>query len=196
MLVIKARDFARIYGRSTLSEIVRSFGKRINCRVSARQNVPQNKGLTVTCRVILVHIVKRLSQNIGRTRSERTESNFEDVFVHVYIVCLTAMVSFVETGRNKHRDHRPYRWPESCTRSRPSIQFHPCCVYHPAQPESSSSKEKGNKEQEKGYNARKRGSESRRSDCLPGVGKTKKKKNASRTPVAMQRNRKGVVVRA
>ena len=121
MLVIKARDFARIYGRSTLSEIVRSFGKRINCRVSARQNVPQNKGLTVTCRVILVHIVKRLSQNIGRTRSERTESNFEDVFVHVYIVCLTAMVSFVETGRNKHRDHRPYRWPESCTRSRPSI---------------------------------------------------------------------------
>jgi hypothetical protein len=77
--------------------------------------------------------------------------------------------------------------------------FHPlCCVYHPAQPESYRQKRKGkrNKEQEKGYNARKRGSESRRSDCLPGIGKAKSKENASRTPVAMQKKRKGVVVRA
>jgi hypothetical protein len=70
-------------------------------------------------------------------------------------------------------------------------------VYHPAQPESFRQKKvEGNKEQEKGYNARKRGSGSRRSDCLPVIGKTKNKKNASRTPVAMQRKEKGVVVRA
>jgi hypothetical protein len=31
---------------------------------------------------------------------------------------------------------------------------------------------------------------------LPGIGKAKSKENASRTPVAMQKKRKGVVVRA
>lgn len=63
-------------------------------------------------------------------------------FVHVYIVYLAEVVSLVEETNTEIV--RPFRWPESCTRSRPSIPVH--CIYHPAQPESFV-KKKGKKEQ-------------------------------------------------
>ena len=75
----------------------------------------------------------KFSSRTGKTRLERHWCNFADVFIHGYIVYLALMVSFIE---NKHRDHRPFRWPESCTRSRPSN--HPSnsihlCIVQPSQ---------------------------------------------------------------
>lgn len=82
---------------------------------------------------------------------------------------------------------------ESCTRSRPSIPFHSVACCHPAQPDPFVTPGKEIVSKLKGYNAQKR-SVKAAEVVVRQYWRGLRMENASRTPVAMQKNSESRVV--